>query len=61
MCVSLYTYIHIVHYISAFNTNALILIRDLEKKNVQRFPNLEDHTRKYPDFIFDSKNYVIEI
>jgi len=39
----------------------LILIRDLEKKKLQRFPNLEDHTRKYPDFIFDSKKYVIEI
>lgn len=53
--------IDLISCISAFKANALILIRDLEKKNLQRFPNLKDHTRKYPDVIFDSKKYVIEI
>ncbi|XP_050065803.1 general transcription factor II-I repeat domain-containing protein 2A-like [Aphis gossypii] len=53
--------IDLISCISAFKANALILIRDLEKKNVQRFSNLEDHTRKYPNVVFDSKNYVIKI
>lgn len=55
------TIIDLISSISAFKANALVLIRDLEKKKFQRFPNVEYHTRKYPDVIFDSKKYVIEI
>ncbi|KAE9535278.1 hypothetical protein AGLY_008011 [Aphis glycines] len=53
--------IDLISCVPAFKANALILIRDLEKKNLQRFSNVEDHTRKYPNVVFDSKKYVIEI
>jgi hypothetical protein len=37
------------------------IIHWYQKKKLQRFLNLEYHTQKYSDVIFDSKKYVMEI
>ncbi|KAL4088764.1 hypothetical protein QTP88_023848 [Uroleucon formosanum] len=53
--------IDLISCISAFKANALILIRDLEKKKLQRFSNLEDHTRKYPNVVLSLEDEMINM
>lgn len=38
-----------------YKPNALIIIGDIGKVNVQRLSNLDDHIRKHADVLFESK------
>lgn len=53
--------IDLMSYVSTFKVNTLIPFGNLQEKDFRRFPNLEDHIKKYTEVLFNSNKYIKEI